>query len=263
MNPDLSPILSEWPYEPGKVNARFIDGPDGEVRLQIRLDLGILQLLADGRPDGQNPNGFPSLLEYFEALADRSENQESTEHEPEGPTDSAEKPEPLKLTEDDCRELREEAAQYYQRYVACLALEDYERVMRDTSRNLRVLDLCSKYAENEEDRTVLEQFRPYITVVRARAQASLALKDKEPRAAVIALDEALEQLKGYFSERGQMAAFESSNEVRLLRGLRESLVPKLPMSQRAELKQRLADAINAENYELAAILRDELKHLPE
>jgi protein-arginine kinase activator protein McsA len=41
--------------------------------------------------------------------------------------------------------------------------------------------------------------------------------------------------------------------------MREALVPKLPASQRVELQQRLQAALDAENYELAAILRDELR----
>ena len=49
------------------------------------------------------------------------------------------------------------------------------------------------------------------------------------------------------------------NEVQLLRGMRDALVPKLPMSQRAELEERMQAALDAENYELAAILRDELR----
>jgi protein-arginine kinase activator protein McsA len=35
------------------------------------------------------------------------------------------------------------------------------------------------------------------------------------------------------------------------------------MSQKAELRQRLQKALETENYELAAILRDELKNLKE
>jgi len=49
--------------------------------------------------------------------------------------------------------------------------------------------------------------------------------------------------------------------VQLLHGLRDALVPKLPSSQRMELEERLSAAISAENYELAAILRDELRML--
>jgi protein-arginine kinase activator protein McsA len=38
---------------------------------------------------------------------------------------------------------------------------------------------------------------------------------------------------------------------------------KLPASQKSELRHRLEEAIRAENYELAAILRDELRNLKE
>jgi hypothetical protein len=151
--------------------------------------------------------------------------------------------------------------QYYHRYMALLVLEDYEGVIRDTTRNLRVLDLCAQHAETEGDREALEQFRPYITMMRAQAMARQALKDNEPKAALNAIDDALESLRQYFAESGEPDLFEQSGEVQMLRGMREALVPKLPVSQKTELKARLARAIEQENYELAAILRDELRLL--
>ena len=51
-------------------------------------------------------------------------------------------------------------------------------------------------------------------------------------------------------------------EVAMLEGMRDILQPKLPASQRHELERRLHGALAAENYELAAILRDELRQLP-
>jgi protein-arginine kinase activator protein McsA len=51
--------------------------------------------------------------------------------------------------------------------------------------------------------------------------------------------------------------------VQLLRGMRDALVPKLPVSQRMELQERLRAAVDSENYELAAMLRDELRLLRE
>jgi hypothetical protein len=256
MNPDLSHILRDWPYEPGKINVRLIQGDDGEPRVQMRLDLGILQMHVDGRPDGQRPRGFESLLEYHEARLDEQAREAGGR-------------ERFTLAPEDCRELREEAAQYYHRYMALLVLEDFEGVVRDTTRNLRVLDLCNQHAETESDRQALEPFRAYITMMRARALASQALADNEPKAALHAIDEGLEALRRHFGDTagnggaGGDQAFEQSSEVQLLKGMREALVPKLPVSPRAELKRRLAEAIKNENYELAAILRDELKQMPE
>ncbi len=257
MNPDISQILDAWPFEPGKINARMIMGEDGEPRIQVRLDLGLVQMFADHRPDGQEPFGFGSLLEFFEHQLDTVEDMPG--EMPDGET----RPEPLKLGPEDCRALREEAGQFYQRYLACLALEDYERVIRDTTRNLRVLDLVRKHAESEEDRNGLEHFRPYITMVRARALASQFLKENEPKAAIQAIDDGLENLRRHFSDSGQPQAFDDSNEVQMLRGMREALVPQLPVTLKAELRQRLARALEQENYELAAILRDELRNIAE
>jgi len=256
---DITPLLREWPHKPGQINARLIEGDDGMPRVQVRLDLGLLQMHADGRPDGERPFGHTSFLEYVEARID-AEIAEVREAEPSVAT---EQPKVQSLTSDECRALREEAAQYYQRYVACLALEDFDRVVRDTTRNLRVLDLCAEHAAEEHDKTVLEQFRPYIVMVRARALASAAIRDDELKAAVLALDDALELLKGHFADRGGTTAFEGAEEVRMLRAMREALAPKLPVSLKAELRQRLQRAIEQENYELAAILRDELKQLPD
>jgi protein-arginine kinase activator protein McsA len=49
--------------------------------------------------------------------------------------------------------------------------------------------------------------------------------------------------------------------VALLRALLDALTLKLPTSQRHELERRLQQALAAENYELAAILRDELRQM--
>lgn len=271
MNNDLTDLLKEWPYEPGHILARLVKGSDGEDLLQLRVDLGILQMKLDGRPDGERPNGFESYLEHFEdqaaahmidpdsgadALAD--EGPLAGEEPPAG--SAADRNAPRFLTPDDCRLLRDEAVQYYHRYVALLAVEDFDRVIRDTTRNLRLLDFCAAHAIAEPDRVALEQFRPYVTMIRARAAAGLALRDNEPRAALVAIDEGLDALHRIFDDHTP-EQFEASGEVRALRAMRDALLPKLPVSQTSELSARLAKAIEDENYELAAILRDEIRQL--
>lgn len=249
MNEDISGILESWPHQPGQPNVRLVLGADGRELVQVRLELGLIQMEMDGRPDGQMPFGFPGLLEYYESALDQSADQPEDEQ--------------ASLSADDCRLLRDEAVQYYHRYMALLALEDFDGVIRDTTRNLRVLDLLKQYAENESDRQSMESLRPYIVMVRTRALASRMLADSEAKAAVLALDQGLEALRQYFAETGRPQMFEESGEVQMLRGMREALVPKLPVSQKAELKMRLDKAVADENYELAAMLRDELKSLKE
>lgn len=305
---DLSDLFDAWPFEPGKLNVRLITGREGSEKLQIRLDLGVLQMHLDGRPDGLRPAGYQSVLEYFEALCDHVENgapappPKSELHLPmvamdetdeaEGGTDTDDDDpdqDPLggslesediasgiadsahalgesgefELSPTDCRLLRDEAVQVYHRYVALLVLEDYERVVRDTTRNLRVLDFVAEHAQSENDRQSLEHYRPYITMMRARAIAGQALDANEPKAAILAIDQALESLRGHFSERGDIDLFDQAGEVQALKAMRASLVPKLPVSLKTELQQRLDAALQQENYELAAILRDELGQLRE
>ena len=50
-------------------------------------------------------------------------------------------------------------------------------------------------------------------------------------------------------------------EIPMLEGMRDVLQPQLPISLRHDLEQRLLGALASENYELAAILRDELRQL--
>ncbi len=290
MSLDLARILEDWPYEPGQINVRIISGDDAEPKIQVRLDLGVLQMNLDGRPDGVEPHGYPSYLEYYEQRIDTADGMlgfsddlldddedevddlatpdagtETASPDAADPADPSAPPDPDSppdiLTPEDCRLLRDEAAQFYHRYVALLVLEDYEGVVRDTTRNLRVVELCAEHAATEEDRRMLMQVRPYILMMRARALASQALEDHEPKAALLAIDDGLDQLRTHFSADGSPEDFENSSEVQVLRSMREALMPKLPVSQKAELRQRLREAIERENYELAAILRDELRQI--
>lgn len=275
MQRDISKLLEEWPFVPGQISVRLIEGKDHEPRIQVRLDLGMLQMKLDGRPDGARPHETDSYLEYHEARLTKMLGQgaasdsdlepeldpESDEISPFELSESEETEHERFLTPDECRQLREEAQQYYHRYIALLVLEDFESVARDTSRNLRVLDLFRDYAIEEDDQTAMEGHRPYVMMMRARALASHAVKHEENKAAIHAIDEGIEALKLYYEATGQEEEFKEAGEVDMLREMRDSLVPKLPVSQRAELRQRLEAAIVSENFELAAILRDELRML--
>ncbi|HRP63003.1 MAG TPA: UvrB/UvrC motif-containing protein [Phycisphaerales bacterium] len=245
---DLTDLLNSWPYEPGSIKARRIIGTDGRTKLQVRIELGVLQMEVLGRPDGLTPHGFPSLLEYHRDRLER--------YSTHGGASAG-----FVLSSSECAELREEAIQFYHRYVAFFALREFSAVVSDTQRNIEVFDLCRDFGETETDRTVLEQFRPQVLVMRIRAQAEQAVAEGDPKRAIAALDQGLAELRAVFTEAGLDDEFDTANETQLLRGMRDVLVPKLPSSQRAELQERLRAALAAENYELAAILRDELKML--
>lgn len=259
---DLTEILSRWPYEPGKMHVRKIEGKNGGSVLQVRLGLGILQMAMDGRPDGERPDGFESLLEAHESgLDDEPVSIDPEPVEEASAEDAGEAGEGLRLNPEQCMQLREEASQYHQRYVAFLAVHEFSRAVRDTTRNLRALDLIRGHAVRERDRRMLEPQRPGIIAIRARALAGLALKENQHPAALFAIDDALELLKGHYESMGRPERFESAHEPAALRMIRESLQPHMPTSQRDELERRLKEAISQENYRLAAILRDEIELL--
>src|SRR5688572_29363669 len=163
-NKDIAPVLKGWDYESGSINVRKVAGVDGREKLQMRLDLGLLQMEVQGRPDGARPHGRESFLEYFE--------EQLAEHKRGAGNDDE-----FALDGDQCQQLREEAVMYYHRYISLFILGDFPGVVRDTSRNLRVLDFCGEYATDESDRFVLEQYRPYIIMMNTRARASLQFKD--------------------------------------------------------------------------------------
>lgn len=247
MSDDLTQLLQDWPYEPGQLAVRLIDGDDGRQKIQLRVDLGVMQMETDGRPDGLRPYGYESFLEYEEAKLDQLA-LEGVD------------PGRFSLNAETCRQLREEAAQYYHRYVAMFVLEAFDEVVRDTTRNLRLLDFLADYAADDDDRNSVEQFRAYIIMMRTRALATQAIRDGETKAAKLMIDDGVEAIRVHFEEMGAPPeAYEQSKEVQLLRGMTESLTPKLPKSPMAELSDRLRKAVMDENYELAAILRDELK----
>src|SRR5690348_9843892 len=54
---DIDRVLQEWPYQPGEISARLVRAADGREVVQMRVEMGLLQLETDGRPDGTRPSG--------------------------------------------------------------------------------------------------------------------------------------------------------------------------------------------------------------
>lgn len=257
---DLTAMLRQWPYRAGEVNARIVRAADGRKVLQVRVDLGILQMEMQGRPDGQRPQDADSWLDFF-----LNKNHDRKDHEPTADDPPAGDQTDLSLSSRQCRLLREEAIQYYHRYVGLFALDAYDEVVRDTIHNLALIDLCRRYAESDTERRMMASLLPHTIMMRARAQASKAVDAGDGGIALAALDAGLAEIRAFLLESAPEAEVEALldqlREVQVLREMRNELVPKLPVSLRAELQERLEAAVHAENFELAAILRDELRQL--
>ncbi len=245
---DLRIITDDWPYEPGQINVRKIKGLDNRIKIQMRVDLGVLQMEVEGRPDGRRPYDHESFLEYQLKRVEAHQRRNGTDLG-------------FVLDGEECREIREEALQYYQRYLANFVLEEYEAVVRDTKRNLEALDLCAKYSGSDDDRYALEQYRPYIVMMNVRSKALSAMQKGQFRTALAHVETGLKSLKEIFSRMGEPRAYRYSGESQILRALRKEIRRHLPADPVATVRRKLNRAVAEERYEDAARLRDELQSL--
>ena len=124
-----------------------------------------------------------------------------------------------------------------------------------------VLDLCSRFAMEEQDRLVLEQYRPYITMMNARASAYLQLKSGRPAEALRTVESGLKSIREFFEKFGQEEAYGRSNEVRILKRFAREIRRKLPVNPVDRLQRKLDKAVKKEEYEEAARLRDKITAL--
>lgn len=250
MNEDIKHILDRWAYEPGELRVRRIIGNDGSIKIQMRLNLGLLQMEATGRPDGSRPHGKESLLDHYEArLADHVLRHGTDER--------------FRIGAQVCHELREEGVQYYHRYLSNFLLEEYAAVVRDTDRNVRLLDFISKYARHEADRESLEGYRPYILMMNARARAHLALGEDDLDRALAEVNSGLEKIRKFFTDHDRPQLLSKSHEIQVLTKMREELLSRRPRSQLDILRERLTLAVETEDFKNAAQLRDEIRRLEE
>jgi len=249
MDFDISHLLEQWDYQPGQVVVRRFKARDGKEKIQLRVDLGLLQMNAEGRPDGKRPFGHPSLFEYQQARLYK--HVSSHEGSDEGFT----------LKPEDCAKLQMEAIQYHHRYICLLQLEDYPAVIRDAERNLAVFDFVGKHAETEEMAWALRQFQPQLLMILARARGAQALRSEDYTMAIQHVEESLELIRQFYRDHSRSDAAEQSPEVHSLENWLEEIRAKRPLSERERLERALSDAVQREDYEKAAQMRDALKNL--
>ncbi len=244
---DLQATLRDWPYEPEKISVRKILGADDVIRIQMRVEMGIVQMETLGRPDGARPFGCESLLTYHKRRIAKHQQRNGT-------------PGGYLLSRDDCEALRVEASLFYRRYIAYFVLEEFSNVRNDTAHSLAIFDLCRDFAEDPSDRASLEDFRPYVMMMHSRALAYQALEDKEPASALAHVNRGIIDIKAHFEEQGRSDAADASEEINILRTLGNELNGKLPQNSLLGTRKALRNAIQEERFEEAARLRDELKH---
>ena len=243
---DIRKILQSWPYDPEN-DARLARGEDDREILQVRTPAGIEQYELDGRPDGSRPHGLESSLEYYRQRLEEAK--------------SGGRGSDFKLGRRECNELFSEGTLYYYRYVRLFQLKDWVRTVRDTGRNLQVFDFVHRYARREEDQQFLEKWRPYIIRVNCSAAAMLELEKRDYRAALQVVNEGIEQVEALEESEDETFQFEKNRSLTALRELASQIQKNRPLSQLEQLEQQLRRAIERQEFERAAELRDQIRDL--
>jgi hypothetical protein len=233
---NIDRIMRDWPYDPNGISVRKRKGNDGRDVLQMRLDLGLLQLETTGRPDGTRPQGAET---FYDHLVQRTLSDGE-----------------LSMSEEDCDEADREFVQYYHRRICWLALREFEKAMLDADHTLKLMDFCRDHSPDEQWTMSHEQYRPFVMFHRTQAAALSALADRGAEAAVEELNRGLEQIRQVFVEYEAEEEFDDDELVARLTELREQLRQHFRVGR--TLPEQLADAIANEKYELAAQIRDEL-----
>ncbi len=237
---DISPILRGWSYTPGELRVRRIEAGDGRPRIQIRMDLGLMQLEWSGRPDGTRPRDCASLLDYFQDECQRRQRA---------------------LSRADCWELGQEAMQYYWRRISFFELKEYERAEQDALHNLDILDLCQEFAEHPEDRQIAQQYRAFVTAHRIQARVLALLEQRDHELALARLRDGIRHIEEILVEQQGFDSLQDCQELRFLREWERELEGSRPLSLREKLSADLKTAVEQEKFELAASLRDRLRLL--
>jgi len=243
---DLRKYLQGWPYDPDD-DARLIRGDDGREILQVRTPVGIEQYEMDGRPDGERPHGKESALEHYsQQLAEAK---------------SAGNEKDFELGPQECAELFNEGTLYYYRYVRLFQLKDWVRTVRDTARNLQVFDLVHRYAQREEDQLFLEKWRPYIVRVNASASAMQEIENQSFDSALQITNKAIETIEALDEFEDETFEFERERSLNALRELADQIQKNRPMTELEQLEHQLRRAIDKQEFERAAQLRDKIKQV--
>src|SRR5882672_5596878 len=109
---DIDELLANWPFQPGDVMARLVKASGGREVLQMRVDMGLLQMETEGRPDGARPKGTNSYFDYLQTLVIR-EGDDFT------------------LNAQQCGEVDREFVQFYHRRICWLALRKFRPAAKD------------------------------------------------------------------------------------------------------------------------------------
>jgi hypothetical protein len=251
MIPDIDGILGDWPFDP-ESHMRKVVGADGRERLQVRVCQGawngILQMELEGRPDHVRPHGFDFALDFHKDALRRHREARQTGDD-------------FSLDSTACAEIFDESFKLYNRYVILLGLQDYERVLGDTERNMEAFRFVNRYAADQDDRMRLERWWPYILRIHGTARAMIALRDGDAEGAREVVRETLRDIEDLPEVDAEEFGIELERARQTLGELEQTIGQTQGKSQADRLRDEMAKAVSAEHFREAARLRDQIQGL--
>jgi hypothetical protein len=241
VNQDIDFALEGWEYKPGMVQARLVQGRGGRQIIQMRVDLGVLQIETVAKPDGTRPHGQATYLAYLQEQARIAAKTGGS----------------VVLNEEQCQEADREFLQYYHRRICWLALRNYARAISDADHTLALMDFVKGHSPSDEYLQAHEQYRGFVIFQRTQAAAALQVEKSSPEQALEELRLGLEELRLFFAAFDMEDEMDEDGMVQHLRKVEQSLREEYNIQ--STLQEQLAQAIAEEDYEKAARLRDELK----
>jgi hypothetical protein len=238
---DIDAALGGWEYKPGVVQARLVKGGDGRQVIQMRVDLGVLQMETAGRPDGSRPHDYATYFNYLRREA----------------RVAARAGDSFVLSEEQCQEADREFVQYYHRRICWLALRRYDRAIADADHTLAFMDFVRDHAPGEEYMHAHEQYRGFVLFQRTQAAAAFRLENGKPEDAIDEIRTGLEKIRAFLAAYEADDQMEEDGMVRHLRKIETSL--REAHGIEATLQEQLDRAVANEEYETAAKLRDAIR----
>lgn len=246
MDGDVSALLAGWEYDPENPT-RMIHGEDGRLILQVRRPLGVEQFELVGRPDGRRPGGHATVLEAVEARLRTFVDEYGQDAG-------------FSIEEVEVQELRDEGILFYYRYIVLFQLNEFTRVIDDTEHNLRLCDLLRRYCFSDEEKNSVLQFEPYIIRMHATARAMLHVESERVDEAQAVMQNAIERIDSLHEIELPAFQFERVRSVNYLRSAMEQVRTRNP-NPLEDLKRELELAVEHEDYERAAQIRDRIRDL--
>lgn len=234
---DIDQALEGWPYQPGVISARLIQTRNGREVLQMRIEMGLLQMETGGRPDGTMPGGQSTYLDCL-----MRESLPRSEH--------------FELDEKQRLEVDREFLQFYHRRICWMALREFERAVQDADHTLALMNFIRDHSHDHPWVLSHEQYRPFVLFHRVEAVCLATLQQSGAEAAIEQLEQGLERLRRLYRKAGDERLFEKDEMVGQLVELKEWIRQRYELGR--TLAEQLSDAVASEQYELAAKLRDEM-----